>query len=84
MSKDQKVELKLSDRPDGYGFFYGTASLGDEFVNVSVMPPKDQWNGDIELDGYKPYPKQWILMRMVMNLLALRQRPNLKTSYCPA
>lgn len=61
MSNDEKVELKLSNRPDGYGFFYGTASLGNELVNVSVMPPKDQWNGDMELEGYTPDPEQWIL-----------------------
>ena len=53
------VEIKLSEQPDGYGFFYGTAHRGDTVVRVNVLPPAHLWSGDMQLDDYKPDPKMW-------------------------
>lgn len=34
-----KVELQLNPVPDGYGFIYGQAWVGDRHYTVNIMPP---------------------------------------------
>jgi len=53
--------ITLSNRPDGYGFVYGTAVLSDgRSFNLNVMPPVAHWRGDVKLDGYAPDAKDWV------------------------
>jgi hypothetical protein len=54
-----ELDIRLSDRPDGYGFWYGTARKGDAVVRVNVLPPEHLWAGDVQLDGFKPDPTHW-------------------------
>ena len=53
------IEIELSDRPDGLGFYYGTARVGDAIVRVNVLPPEFLWRGDIRLDDVRPDPTHW-------------------------
>jgi hypothetical protein len=53
------VEIQLSDRPDGFGFFYGTARKGDAVVRVNILPPENLWQGDVMLGDGKPDPTHW-------------------------
>lgn len=53
--------VKLSERPDGYGFFYGHAEKDGQTVNVNILPPKEKWDGDTKLEGFEPEPGQWIV-----------------------
>jgi hypothetical protein len=53
------VEIQLSDRPDGYGFFRGTARRGDTVVRVNVLPPAHLWAGDMQLDDHKSDATHW-------------------------
>ncbi len=56
----QKIKLRLSNAPDSYGFFYGTVEdLQGSIRQVNVLPPADQWTGQIRLDNYQPDPCQW-------------------------
>ena len=57
----EAFEWKLSDRQDGYGFYYGEARRGDRKVNVNVLPPAALWAGDSMMDQYKPDPKAWVI-----------------------
>jgi hypothetical protein len=54
-----EVEINLSDEPDGFGFFYGTARRGDAVLRVNILPPMHLWQGDIMLDDAKPDPTHW-------------------------
>jgi len=49
----------LSERPDGFGFFYGEARKGDTVVRVNILPPAHLWAGDFPLDDHKPDPTHW-------------------------
>ena len=55
--------LKLSERPDGYGFLYGQYK-DDQGVshNVNVIPPERLWDGDFPLEGYEPHASEWIIL----------------------
>jgi hypothetical protein len=52
------MTLQLNSRPDGFGWLYGsyTASNGDR-VRIDIMPPLDQWAGDMQLDVRTPVRK---------------------------
>jgi hypothetical protein len=39
--------LKLSERPDGFGYFYGHVIKDDVTYRVDVLPPRHLWEGDI-------------------------------------
>jgi hypothetical protein len=54
-----EVDIWLSDRPDGCGFYSGAARRGDAVVRVNVLPPAFLWAGDFPLDDYKPDPTHW-------------------------
>jgi len=52
--------VKLSDRPDGSGFFYGDfRDESDTHYRVDVMPPRPLWSGDF--GGEAADPEQWIV-----------------------
>jgi hypothetical protein len=53
------IEIQLSGKPDGFGFFYGTARRGDTVVRVNVLPPAFLWQGDMQLDDHKPDATHW-------------------------
>jgi hypothetical protein len=55
----RKVEIRLSERPDGFGVIYGEVRLGERSVRVNVLPPEYLWEGDIRLDGARPDPTHW-------------------------
>ena len=40
-----EVEIQLNERPDGLGFFRGTARRGDTVVHVNILPPERLWAG---------------------------------------
>jgi hypothetical protein len=54
MSGNEKIKVEFNARPDGYGFIYGKAKRGDEIIDVNVIPPKAEWDGDMVLKGYEP------------------------------
>jgi hypothetical protein len=40
--------LKLSERCDGFGYFYGHVIKDDVTYRVDVLPPASEWEGDIK------------------------------------
>jgi hypothetical protein len=54
-----EIEIHLSQQPDGFGFFYGTARRGETVVHVNILPPEHLWAGCIMLDEHKPDPTHW-------------------------
>ena len=54
-----KVNVKLSAQPDGCGFFYGQARMGDAVCHINVLPPAPLWRGDFKLDDHPPDPTHW-------------------------
>ncbi|HRE22324.1 MAG TPA: hypothetical protein PKW21_15015 [Rhabdaerophilum sp.] len=79
----EKVELRLSDRPDGFGFYYGRARLGDVFANVNVLPPAPLWDGDIQMSEYKPDPKCWIIFVDGEEVARVKRREDLAAAMLP-
>jgi len=77
------VTLSLSAAPDGYGFFYGTAQLGDAFCSVNVLPPQGQWAGDIKLEGYMPDETNWIIFADGEEIARVRNRDDLAAAMLP-
>lgn len=57
----EKLLVNISDRKDGYGFYYGDISLGEVFYSVTILPPKSLWSGDTKLEGYEPDQSHWIV-----------------------
>ena len=56
------MPLTLYDRPDAYGWLYGSyVSPMGEHVRVDIMPPASHWAGDIQLEGYEPHATEWVL-----------------------
>jgi len=55
------MALKLNERPDGYGFLYGTLRDGELSHNINVLPPASEWRGDFVLPGYEPHATDWIV-----------------------
>jgi hypothetical protein len=53
-----EIETHLSQQPDGFGFFYGTARRGETVVHINILPPEHLWAGCIMLEEYKPDPTQ--------------------------
>jgi hypothetical protein len=53
------VDIQLNDRPDGLGFFRGTARCGDGVVLVNILPPEHLWAGCIMLEEHRPDPTHW-------------------------
>jgi|KBSSwiStaDraftv2_1062776.scaffolds.fasta_scaffold18548_7 hypothetical protein len=54
-----EIEIQLIDRPDGLGFFRGTARRGDAVVHVNILPPEHLWAGCIMLEEHRPDPTHW-------------------------
>jgi hypothetical protein len=54
-----QVDIRLSDRADAFGFYYGEAQFGDAVVRVNVLPPTHLWAGDTMLEGHKADPTHW-------------------------
>jgi len=82
MSK--KLDLKLSEAPDQYGFFYGTAQLGEQFSRVNVLPPRAQWAGGEMLEGYKPDDKKWIVYADGEEIARMEKRADIAGALLPA
>jgi hypothetical protein len=53
------VEINLSDQPDGFGFYCGTARRGASVVRVNILPPTYLWQGDVMPDGARPDRTHW-------------------------
>jgi hypothetical protein len=60
VSRDDR-NLKLSDEPDGFGFFYGWGYRNGKPVHVDILPPRDLWRGQISMSEQRPDPKAWIV-----------------------
>lgn len=71
--------LTLSNRQDGYGFFYGTFRAGETSHNVNVLPPKPEWCGDFILEGYEPHDTDWILYADGEEVARVHRREDLET-----
>ena len=56
------MPLTLNTRPDAYGWIYGdyVAPNGERHV-VNIMPPKDEWAGNLKLPGYEPDDQDYVL-----------------------
>ena len=54
-----EIEIKLSQRADGFGFLRGEARMDGAVVHVDVLPPEPLWCGSIMLEEHLPDPKQW-------------------------
>ena len=78
-----KVEVKLSARPDGYGFFYGEARLGDAFCRVNVLPPAPLWDGNMQLENHPPDPEQWIIYVDGEEIARVKRREDLGAAMLP-
>src|SRR5262245_4625507 len=55
----RQVDVRLSDSPDGFGFYYGTARMGDAVVQVNIVPPEHLWAGDMRLELSQPDATHW-------------------------
>lgn len=62
MSGNDKIKVEFNARPDGYGFIYGKAKRGDEIIDVNVIPPKAEWDGDMVLKGYEPESDKYLVL----------------------
>ena len=71
------MALKLNERPDGYGFLYGTLTHGEQSHNVNVLPPKPEWRGDVVLPGYEPHATDWIVFLDGTEYARVRRRQDL-------
>lgn len=61
MSVPPHTKWQLKPEPDAYGFLYGeVVSERGESLRVDVMPPKPEWRGQIELDGFAPHATEWV------------------------
>ena len=78
-----KVALKLSSQPDGFGFFYGRASLGDAVVSVNILPPAPLWRGDMKLPDHPPDPTKWIIFADGDEIARVERRENLGDALVP-
>jgi hypothetical protein len=56
---NDNIDIKLSEQPDGFGFFYGEARKGDSVVRVNILPPEPLWTGSLMLDEHRPDPTHW-------------------------
>jgi hypothetical protein len=56
-----EIEVKLSQRVDGFGFIRGEARKGDTVVHVNMLPPEPLWAGSIMLEEHQPDPKMWLV-----------------------
>lgn len=75
------VELKLSNRPDEYGFLYGRLKHGDEEYSVNVMPPKMSWSGGQTLDGFEPHDTDWVLYLDGKEFARVQQKDEIEIQY---
>jgi hypothetical protein len=55
------IEVRLSDRPDGFGYIHGEARWGDTVLHVDILPPEPLWVGSIMLEEHRPDPRMWQL-----------------------
>lgn len=74
---DDRIGLNLSREPDEFGFYYGTASLGDAFCRVNVMPPVACWTGGQKLAGYEPDPEFWVVYADGEEVARVKRREDL-------
>lgn len=59
--QDKMTGLKLNERPDGMGFYYGTYTNDHhQTFNVNLLPPRREWDGDMCIPGLEPDSEQWI------------------------
>jgi hypothetical protein len=56
-----EIEIKLSQRVDGFGFIRGEARKGDTVVHVNMLPPEPLWTGSIMLEEHQPDPEMWLV-----------------------
>jgi hypothetical protein len=56
-----EIEVKLSQRVDGFGFIRGEARKGGTVVHVNMLPPEPLWAGSIMLEEHQPDPKMWLV-----------------------
>lgn len=74
---NERISLNLSREPDEFGFYYGTASLGDTFCRVNVMPPVASWTGGQKLAGYEPDPECWVVYADGEEIARVKRREDL-------
>lgn len=73
-----QVRLDLKAEPDGFGFYYGTAEMPDgEILHVNVLPPKDQWRGQIYMKNLQPHETDWVLFVDGEEVARARRREDL-------
>ena len=73
------MTLKLNERPDGYGFLYGTLHDGELSHNINVLPPAAHWAGDVVLEGYEPHATDWIVYVDGEEYARVRRREDLNS-----
>ena len=78
-----KVEVKLSTRPDGYGFYYGEARLGHTSCRVNVLPPVPLWDGDMKLENHQPDPEHSIIYVDGEEIARVKRREDLGAAMVP-
>jgi len=78
-----QVRLRLSEQPDGLGFYYGDARLGDEVVRVNVLPPASQWRGQHKLDDHPPDPTRWKVFADGELIARVERRDDAPTALLP-
>jgi hypothetical protein len=54
-----EVDIRLSARPDGFGFISGEARLGDQTIHICILPPEHLRQGDIAPDDVRPDTTHW-------------------------
>jgi hypothetical protein len=77
-----KPLLKLKPEPDGLGFIYGTADVGDGYLyRVNIMPPLPYWRGDIKMDGeFAPHATDWVVYLDGEEIARVRAREDLEAA----
>ena len=55
------MEIKLNERPDGSGYFYGTIRTENTVYNLNILPPEKHWKGDIKPSDDRLSKTDWII-----------------------
>ena len=61
MTEVKKPNYQISDRPDGFGYYYGTLSTESGELRLDIMPPRHLWQGDIMSENLEISETEWIL-----------------------
>ncbi len=75
---DDTPRLVLNSEPDGFGFIYGQLVAADgESYRVDIMPPADQWRGDMKPSDGLPHPTDWIVHLDGEEIARVRRREDI-------